>query len=168
MLLSMCLVIVEKGLFEQRCDQVTFRMPLYHNSDGSHSPPCVIFYRFVLNKIDNNKHAEYVIFIPFKGQRCHLKKAIMFLFCLGHGSIIFPYLDEAKVSTVNSDLTNFVAVTVLMKTINNVFLTRFSYTLFTKTLLLFHISLLKRFIYRRVNTSKILHSATIPVTLTEN
>ena len=51
---------------------------------------------------------------------------------------------------------------------NYVFLTRFSYTLFTKTLLLFHISLLKRFIYRRVNTSKILHSATIPVTLTKN
>ena len=46
------------------------------------------------------------------------------------------------------------------------FLTRFSYTLFTKTLLLFCISLLKRFIYRTVNTSKILHSAAIPVTLT--
>ena len=29
-------------------------------------------------------------------------------------------------------------------------------------LLLFHISLLKRFIYRRTNTSKILHGATIP------
>ena len=38
---------------------------------------------------------------------------------------------------------------------NYVFLTRFSYTLFTKTLLLFHISLLKRFIYRNVYTSKI-------------
>ena len=92
----------------------------------------------------------------------------MFLFCLGHGRIIFPYLGEAKVSNVISDLTNFVDVNVFMKTINYVFLTGFSYTLFTKTLLLFHISLLKRFIYRRVNTSKILHSATIPVTLTKN
>ena len=51
---------------------------------------------------------------------------------------------------------------------NYVFLTRFSYTLFTKTLLLFHISLLKRFIYRRVNTSKILRGATIPIMLTKN
>ena len=32
--------------------------------------------------------------------------------------IIFPYLGEAKVSTVNSDLTNFVDVNVFMKTIN--------------------------------------------------
>ena len=30
------------------------------------------------------------------------------------------------------------------------------------------ISILKRFIYRRVNTSKILHGATIPVALTKN
>ena len=35
-------------------------------------------------------------------------------------------------------------------------------------LLLFRISLLKRSIYRRVNTSKILHGATIPVTLTKS
>ena len=34
---------------------------------------------------------------------------------------------------------------------NYVFLTGFSYTLFTKALLLFHNSLLKRFIYRRVS-----------------
>ena len=48
---------------------------------------------------------------------------------------------------------------------NYAFLTRFSYNLFTKTLLLFCISLLKRFISRRVNTSKILRGATIPVML---
>ena len=35
---------------------------------------------------------------------------------------------------------------------NYVFLTAFSYCLFTRTLLLFSISLLKRFIYRRANT----------------
>ena len=40
----------------------------------------------------------------------------MFLFCLGHGRIIFPYLGEAKVSTVNSDLKSFVDVNVFMKT----------------------------------------------------
>ena len=99
-----------------------------------------------------------------KVKRSTQNKAVMFLSCLSHG----PYLGEAKVSTVISDLTNFVDVNVFMKTINYVFLTGFSYTLFTKTLLLFHISLLKRFIYRRVNTSKILHNATIPVTLTKN
>ena len=60
-------------------------------------------------------------------------------------------------------------LTFSWKQMNYVFLKRFSYTLFTKTLLLFHISLLKRFIYRRVNTSKIPHRATIPVTtLTRN
>ena len=59
-------------------------------------------------------------------------------------------------------------LTFSWKQMNYVFLTRFSYTLFTKTLLLFHISLLKRFIYRRVNTSKILRGATIPIMLTKN
>ena len=49
-----------------------------------------------------------------------------------------------------------------------VFLTRFSYNLFTKTLLQFRISLLKRFIYRRVNISKILRGAKIPILLTKN
>ena len=44
----------------------------------------------------------------------------------------------------------------------------FSYTLFTKTLLLFCISLSKRFICRRVNTSQIFLGATTPVTLNKN
>ena len=84
-------------------------------------------------------------------------------------SIIFPCLSEAKVSTANSDLTNFVDVNVCMETLMNyAFLTRFSHTLFTKSLLLFHISSLKRLIYRGVNTSKILHGAAIPITLTKN
>ena len=46
---------------------------------------------------------------------------------------------------------NYVFLTefsVCMKTFNYVFLTEFSYTLFTKMLLLFRISLLKRSIYR--------------------
>ena len=47
-------------------------------------------------------------------------------------------------------------------------LTQFSYTLFIKELLLFHISLLKLFIYRRVNTSQIHLGATIPAMLTKN
>ena len=43
----------------------------------------------------------------------------MFLLCLGHGiCIIFPCLGEAKVSTVNSDLTNFVDVQRLHENIN--------------------------------------------------
>ena len=48
------------------------------------------------------------------------------------------------------------------------FLTEFSYTLFTKTLLLFCISLLRSFIYRRGNKSQILLGATTPVTLNKN
>ena len=36
-------------------------------------------------------------------------KGVTFLFWLAHG-IIFPCLSEAKVSTVNSDLTNFVDI----------------------------------------------------------
>ena len=47
------------------------------------------------------------------------------------------------------------------------FLIEFSYTLFTKTQLLFCISLLS-FIYRRVNTSQIFLGATTPVTLNKN
>ena len=41
----------------------------------------------------------------------------------------------------------------------------FRYTLFTKALLLFRISMLKPFIHGRINTSQILLGATIPVTL---
>ena len=48
------------------------------------------------------------------------------------------------------------------------FLTRFSCSLFRKTLLLSRISLLKCFIYRRVNTSEILHGAAIPTMLDKN
>ena len=59
-------------------------------------------------------------------------------------------------------------LTFAWKQMSYVFLTRFSDTLFTKTLLLLHISLLKCFIYRKVNTSKILHDTTFPVMLTKN
>ena len=77
----------------------------------------VSFFTVCFNKINNNKHAEYhVVFIQFKRQRSTQNKAVMFLFCLSYGSIIFPYLGEAKNSTVNSDLTNFVHVNVFMKT----------------------------------------------------
>ena len=48
------------------------------------------------------------------------------------------------------------------------FLTEFSYTLFTKMLLLFCISLLRSFIYRTGNTSSILLGATAPVALNKN
>ena len=43
-------------------------------------------------------------------------KGVTFLLRLEHGLyVIFPGLDEAKVSTVNSDLTNFVDVQRCMK-----------------------------------------------------
>ena len=50
---------------------------------------------------NNNKHTEeHVIFIPFKDQ-IYSKQG-------SHVSLLFgTWLGEAKVSTVNSDLTNF-------------------------------------------------------------
>ena len=49
-----------------------------------------------------------------------------------------------------------------------VFVIRFGYNLFTKTLLLFCISLLKRFIYRKVKVCKIFRGTIIPIMLTKN
>ena len=97
-------------------------------------------------------------------------KGVTFLFCLVHGLLVkFSYVFSfyfPKVSTVNSDLKNFVDVQRLCENIKwIVFLTRLSYNLFTKTLLLFRISLLKRFTYRRVSTPKILRGAMIPIML---
>ena len=99
-------------------------------------------------------------------------KGVTFLFCLVHGLlVIFSHVFSfyfPKVSTVNSDLTNFVDVQRLHENIKwIVFLTRLSYNLFTKTLLLFRISLLKRFTYRRVSTPKILRGAMNPIMLTK-
>ena len=65
------------------------------------------------SKNNNNKHAEYhAIFIAFKGQ-IYSKQgshvSLLFGTCsTTSANIIFPCLGEAKVSTVNSDLTNFV------------------------------------------------------------
>ena len=68
------------------------------------------------SKNNNNEYAEYhVIFIPFKGQ-IHSKQgshvSLLFGTCSNFSktlvNINFPCLGEAKVSTVNSDLTNFV------------------------------------------------------------
>ena len=67
----MCLVIVEKGLFEHSCDQVTFRMPLSKKITITVTEVVRIQVCFLIigSENNNNKHAEcYVIFIPFKGQ----------------------------------------------------------------------------------------------------
>ena len=92
-------------------------------------------------------------------------KGVTFIFSTWTFSVVFPCLGEAKVSTVNSDLRKVVDVQRLHK-MNYVFLTllvtRFSYKLLIKTLLLFRISLLKRFTYT------ILRGATIPIMLTKN
>ena len=128
-----------------------------------------LFLPLVVNKNNNNEHVEYhVIFIPFKGQ-IYSKQG-------SHVSLLFETWTLALFSHVLVK-PKFLLLTLtrqsfdvrrLHKILHELctFLTRFSYTLFTKTLLLFCISLLKRFIYRTVNTSKILHSAAIPVTLT--
>ena len=66
----------------------------------------------VLNKNNNNEHAEYHgIFIPFKDQIYSKQGSyVSFLFGTWNFCIIFPCLDEVKVSTGNSDLTNLVDV----------------------------------------------------------
>ena len=81
----------------------------------------VSFLQLALNKNNNNKHAEYHdIFIPFKGQ-IYSKQGSHISLLLGTWtfSIIFPCLGEAKVPTVNSDLTNFVDVQRLHEHIPN-------------------------------------------------
>ena len=113
------------------------------------------FLPLVLNENNNNEHTEcHGIFMPFKGEICSKK------------IIISSCLNEAKVSTVNSDLQISLTFNECMKTLNELCVfTEFSYTLFTKRLLLICISLLKHVIYRRVNASQILLGATIPTTL---
>ena len=116
------------------------------------------FLPLVLNENNNNEQAEcHGIFMPFKGDICSKK------------IIISSSLNEAKVSTVNSDLQTSSTFIECMKTLNELCVfTGFSYTLFTKRLLLIRISLLKHVIYRRVNASQIFLGATIPTTLTKN
>ena len=94
-------------------------------------------------------------------------KGVTFLFGTWNCIIIFSRLGKGKVSTVNSDLTNFVHVQCLHEKIK-----WFMY--FYQGLAIICLqkrycsSFLKRFIYRRVNISKILRSATIPIIITKN
>ena len=74
------------------------------------------------NQNNNNEHTEYhVIFITFKDQIYSKQGShVSFLFGTWTFGIIFPCLGEAKVSTVNSDLTNFVDVQRLHENIKRV------------------------------------------------
>ena len=87
------------------------------------------------------------IFIPFKVQ-IYSKQGnhISLLFGIWtYFNIISLCLDEAKVSIVNTDLINYAGVQRLHKNIKWImFLLGFSYTLLTRTLLLFRTSSLKR------------------------
>ena len=109
-----------------------------------------------------------MIFIPLKGQIYSKQGShVSLLFGTWTFSIIFMCLDEAKVSAVNSSMTN-IEVQHLHETIKWIMYfkqsnTRFNYTLFRKALLL-----LKCCIFRRVNTYTILHGAIIHATLTKN
>ena len=67
----MCLVILQKELWAQlwliNFQNATFEK-IYHNSDRSFSFKCS-FLPLVLNKNNNEKHAEYhVTFTPFQGR----------------------------------------------------------------------------------------------------
>ena len=101
------------------------------------------------------------IFIPFK-RHIYLKQGSQFLFCLGHGLLVLFFNVWVKLKFLLLTLTWQTSSTfnVCIKTLNELCI--------SKTLLLFRISLLKCFIYRSVYTSKFLHGATIPVTITKN
>ena len=124
------------------------------------------------SKNNNNKHVEYhVIFIPFKGQiysKQGSQVSLLFGTCGNFSktlvNIIFLCLRQAEVSSVNFDLTNFVDAQRVDENVKWVMH-------FWKRLAI--LCLQKRysfsaFIRGRIYTSKILHSAAIPVALTKN
>ena len=133
--------------FERSCDQVPSQIPLSKKNITIIMTKVILikcpFLPLVANENNNNEQAEcHGIFMPFKGDICSKK------------IIISSSLNEAKVSTVNSDLQTSSTFIECMKTLNELCVfTGFSYTLFTKRLLLIRISLLKHVIYRRVNAS---------------
>ena len=112
----------------------------------------------------------HVIFTPFKGQIYSKQGSHVSLMFGTWTFVLFSHVwwNQRFYCYLWADKLRRRSTFAWKHKLNYVFLTRFSYTLFTKTLLLFRISLLKRFIYWRVNIFKILHGATIPVTLTKN
>ena len=108
--------------FELSCDQVTFKMPLskkmpwqWRKSFSSKRP----FLPLVLNKNNNNKHAEYHgIFILFKVQ-IYWKQGSHISLLFGTGLLLnhFSCLEEANISTVNTNLIKFVGDQRLHKNI---------------------------------------------------
>ena len=104
----------------------------------------------LLSKNNNNEHAEYHgISIPFKSQIYSKQESHISLLFGTWTLVLFPHVWKKP---------KFLLLTLTWQRLHEnikffVFLTGFSCTLFTKTLLLFRISLLKRFIYRRVTTS---------------
>ena len=108
--------------FEHSCDQVTFKMPLskkmlwqWRKSVSSKRP----FLPLVLNKNNNNKHAEYHgIFILFKVQ-IYWKQGSHISLLFGTGLLLnhFSCLEEANISTVNTNLIKFVGDQRLHKNI---------------------------------------------------
>ena len=112
-----------------------------------------------------------MIFIPFEGQ-IYSKKGSHVSLLFVTFSIIFPCLSKLKILLLTLTWKTSSTFNVCMKTLNELCnsdnLTSFSYTLFTKLYYCFTFFFVKTFIYRRVNTSKILYGATIPVTLTKN
>ena len=109
-----CVSQLLRRYFEHSCDQVTFRMPFskknYHNRDGSVIQ--LSFLSFVPNRNNNNKTCGIpCYFHTIQGSDLLKTRESYFSFIWAMDfSIIFPSLGETRVSTVNSDLTNFVDV----------------------------------------------------------
>ena len=117
-----CVSYLLERNFEHSCDQVTFKMPLskkmpwhWRKSFSSKRP----FLPLVLNKNNNNKHAEYHgIFILFKVQ-IYWKQGSHISLLFGTGLLLnhFSCLEEANISTVNTNLIKFVGDQRLHKNI---------------------------------------------------
>ena len=92
--------------FEHSCDQVTFKMlpsNAYHNSNGNRSHPNVLSYRWFLTKVITIDSRNTMASSYHSKVRSTQNKGATFLFCLEHGW-------SQKISTVDTDLINFVGV----------------------------------------------------------
>ena len=122
----------------------------------------------VLNKDNNNELAEYRgIFILFKGHIYSKPGSHISLLLDRWTYVLFPHI-WVKPKSLLSTLTWQTSATFNMKTLHELCISNGIYPLYIKTFLLLRISLLKRFIYRRVKTVYILHGTKIPITLTKN
>ena len=113
MMLSICLVFLEKilwtKLWSSNFQNATFEKS-YHSSDGNLSHQSVLSYRWFQIKIIAINTRNTMTSSYHSKVRSTQNKGVKFLFGTWTFGVIFSCLGEAKVSTINSDLRNFVDV----------------------------------------------------------